>query len=236
MQIDPAFEWQRLNAEYRQKTTGELIELARDFTDLTATAQQALRSEMRNRGLGDPQAPQAPPPPVVPSAPVAAHTELEPGPENPAFYPGLLGRMPQLVPDAPQDASEEGEHEYTWKTPLCDCDTNAEAQYLANQLRQAGIESWIQQAREFGRREARVLVAADQLDQARLIAATPIPQQIVEEEKDEAAEFVEPKCPKCHSDDVVLDGVDPENLWRCEQCGAQWTDTPQTSEEPGPKA
>ena len=34
----------------------ELHELAFEFFDLTDTAQQALRSEMRSRGLGDPQA------------------------------------------------------------------------------------------------------------------------------------------------------------------------------------
>ena len=31
----------------------ELHQLAADFADLTDTAQQALRSEMRSRGLGD---------------------------------------------------------------------------------------------------------------------------------------------------------------------------------------
>jgi hypothetical protein len=61
MQIDPVLEWQRLTAEYRQKGEEELLELARDFADLTETAQQALRQEMRSRGLGDPQSPRTMP-------------------------------------------------------------------------------------------------------------------------------------------------------------------------------
>ena len=103
-------------------------------------------------------------------------------------------------------------------------------------LRQAGIDSWIQQAREFGRRSARVQVAADQLDQARAIVAQTNPQQIVEDEKEEVPEFVEPKCPKCRSDDVVLEGVDPANTWRCEQCEEQWTETPPKVEGEAPEA
>jgi hypothetical protein len=236
MEIDPVQEWQRLTAEYRQKSAEELLELARDYADLTETAQQVLRSEMRSRGLGDPKsAGSAPalqsPPTNILSAPATTHTEPEPGPENPAIYHGLFGRMPELVPDDEQTgADEDGPHEYTWKTLLCDCETNGEAQQLAGVLRQAGIESWIQQAREFGRRDARVLVAADQLDQARAIAANPIPQEIVDESKEDVLEFVEPKCPKCGSDDVVLEGVDPENTWHCEQCDEQWTETPPKAE------
>jgi ribosomal protein L37AE/L43A len=150
---------------------------------------------------------------------------------------GLGTSMPRLVPDTPDaDDKDDGPREYTWKTPLCDCDTNEEARQLAGVLRQAGIDSWIQQAREFGRRNARVMVAADQLDQARSIAAQTNPQEIVEEEKEEAQEFVEPKCLKCGSDDVVLEGVDPANTWRCEQCGEQWTESPPPAEKESPKA
>ena len=56
MQADPIQEWQRLTEHYRQMGDQELRELAFDFSNLTDTAQQVLRSEMRCRGLGDPQA------------------------------------------------------------------------------------------------------------------------------------------------------------------------------------
>ncbi len=245
MQIDPVQEWQRLTAEYRQKIDNELLELARDYADLTEPAQQALRSEMRSRGLGDPASPSVSAVQEVPCASFSARPAADPIEESAddvlsdqaAGLLGLGATMPQLVPDTPDaDDQDDGPHEYTWKTPLCDCDTNEEAQQLARALRQVGIDSWIQQASEFGRRDARVMVAADQLDQARTIAAQTGPQKIVEEEKEEVPEFVEPKCPKCGSDDVVLEGVDPENTWRCEQCDEQWTETAPKPEGATPEA
>jgi ribosomal protein L37AE/L43A len=229
MQADPVAEWQRLSEHYRTLSEGELLELAADFTDLTETAQQALRSEMQSRGLGNPQAPNAAPPSnaippsIIPISPGNVRSGVEPGDGVPA---SVFSRMPQIVPDEPSndDAAEDTPHEYTWKTALCDCESNDQAQQLSIVLRQSGIDSWIQPSREFSRRYARVLVAADQLEQARVIAARITPREIDGESKEEIPEFVEPKCPKCGSDDVVLDGVDAENHWRCEQCNAQWGD------------
>src|SRR5580693_8203518 len=54
MQSNPAEDWQRLTEHYREISDEELRELAADFADLTEAAQQVLRNEMRNRGLGDP--------------------------------------------------------------------------------------------------------------------------------------------------------------------------------------
>jgi ribosomal protein L37AE/L43A len=72
--------------------------------------------------------------------------------------------------------------------------------------------------------ELQVQVAADELDSARAVASQPIPHDIIEDSETEIPEFVEPKCPKCGSDDVVLEGVDTANRWRCEQCDAEWSD------------
>jgi hypothetical protein len=244
MQIDPVQEWQRLTAEYREKYDGELLELARDYADLTETAQQILRAEMRSRGLGDPANPRASAAQAdleanFPMRPTTDPIEEEaPGvlSEQAAGVFGFGSSMPRLVPDTP-DASDkdDGPHEYTWKTFLCDCETDEEAQRLAVALRQAGIDSWIQQAHEFGRRDTRVQVAADQLDRARVIAAQWPQQTTTEDDKEEAPEFVEPKCPKCGSDDVVLEAVDPQNTWRCEQCDAQWSDSLPATADDNPK-
>jgi hypothetical protein len=272
MQIDPAQEWQRLTAEYRQKGEIELRELARDYADLTPTAQEVLRSEMRSRGLDDPAAPKSSVAQEVPEASsYALPPELSqtvttaseaPSPENyarqgsdsfSARVADLFGsRPPELVPDTPASDDEAvGPHDFTWKTVLCECDTTNEAWQITEALRRAGIESWVDRRQAYSSNYARlvgvpnleligmsrphVLVAADQLDQARAIAANPIPQQIVDESKQEIPEFVEPKCPKCGSDDVVLEGVDPENTWRCEQCDAQWTESLPATEGAGPK-
>jgi hypothetical protein len=242
--MDPVQEWQRLAAAYREKSPEELLELARDFTDLTETAQQALRSEMRSRGLGDPETARAPREAAM-SEPVTFRSQPPASIKVPPIgslgnqaggLPGFGAEAPQLVPDSAELPDDGGPHDYTWKTPLCDCYTQEEAAQLQEALRRAGIESWFNfggytssfvpttsQSVMFG--DIQVLVAADQLDQARAIVAQPIPQAIVDESKEEIPDFVEPNCPKCGSDDVVLEGVDPENTWRCEQCDAKWTDS-----------
>jgi len=241
MQADPILEWQRLSEHYREISDDELRELAADFADLTETAQQALRSEMRSRGQGNLKSPETATttyatPSNAPSAPAAARIEPEPGPEYPAICPGYFGGMPELVSDAPDGADDEGPRDYTWKTVLCDCDTDKQAQELSAALQQAGIESWVQQSREFSRRYARVLVVADQLDQARAVAARPIPRAIVEESGTEIPDFTPPACLKCGAKDPVLEGVDPENSWRCEQCGEQWSESLPTGDEQAPEA
>jgi hypothetical protein len=254
MQVDPVLEWQRLTAEYRQKGEGELLELARDFANLTQTAQQALRQEMRSRGLGDPESPRTAPevsmPVSFPSQPPASIKVQSSGVLGQQAGEGLVGfgsEIPQLVPDDPETGNrDDGPYEFTWKTPLCECDNSEEAAYLKEALRRAGIESWINfnghmtsyvpsTEHRLGIGSIEVLVAADQLDQAQAIAANPIPQEIVQESKQEIPEFVEPKCPKCGSDDVVIESVDPENTWRCEQCDEQWTESLPATEGEGPK-
>jgi ribosomal protein L37AE/L43A len=250
MQSDPILDWQRLTEHYRQMSEGELLAVADDFADLTPTAQQVLRGELRNRGLGDrgdidraqaaaaarsalPLADKAPP------APSAIVTKLA----------GAFGAdPPDLVPDTP-DCEEEkaGPHEYTWKTPLCECDTREESWQIQEVLRRAGIESWIDfqgsiypgapsTAHRLGVGGLQVLVAADQLDQARATASRPIPAEIVEESETQVPDFTPPSCPKCGAGDPVLESVDPSNTWRCEQCGEQWADPALTGDPQIPSA
>lgn len=39
-----------------------------------------------------------------------------------------------------------------------------------------------------------------------------------------APDFVGPVCPRCTSNGVLLEGVEPGNQWRCEDCGHSWKD------------
>jgi hypothetical protein len=244
MQIDPVQEWQRLTAEYREKYDGELLELARDYADLTETARQALRQELRSRGLRDPEnpksisnlqsAPREPsqPPLVLGNAPWAGD------PVDIAF--GAFGAQgPQPVPDSSEmEAEVDGPHEYTWKTSLCECETSEQAQQLVEALQKKGIDAWVDGTGSKSRyavsglNYSRVLVAADQLDEARAIADKPIPQEIIDDSKIEEPEYVVPKCPKCGAEDPILEAVEPSNTWHCDQCDAQWTENlPQTEGE-----
>jgi hypothetical protein len=233
MQTDPAMEWRRLAEEYHARSDEELRDLAADFPDLTQSAQQILRQEMRSRGLGDPAAATATlnadskPQPSRTASP-AVHTQHAisgAAPGLPDSLGGVIGRAPRIVSDEAAEQENSGEAlEYTWKTVLCECETNEQAQALSTALRQAGLDSWVQWPREFSRRYARILVAADQLDRAREIAAQPVPKEVIDESQEDIPEFVEPKCPKCGSMDVVLEGVDIRNHWRCEACENEWSD------------
>jgi hypothetical protein len=204
---NPIEEWQRLTAHYREMSDVALCELAADMADLTEVAQGVLRDEMRSRHLDAPRAEAAAP--LSRDAPEDWTTQEV---QTDSDSAGLE----EVVP-----------HEYTWKTPLAECETREEAWQLAETLRRAGVESWIEAPRSrFSNdlRNPRVMVAADQLDEARRIAEGTIPQEIVEESKAEPPEFKLPKCPACGAEDPVLEGVDPANVWLCEACGKQWTD------------
>jgi hypothetical protein len=219
MQADPIQEWQRLSEHYRAMSDEELIELAEDLGSLTEIAQQVLSGEMRSRGLGD--------------------ADPRGGLRRNAEGVGLQNSQAAELPSNPDLAGNGGNppREYTWKTPLCECETQEEARRRSEMLRRASIESWIEAPGTNGRYGAfdltypRILVAADQLEQAREVAARPIPQDIIEESKAEVPEFEMPQCPKCSAVDLVLESVEPSNLWRCEACGELWKEPPVASSD-----
>lgn len=212
MHGNPAADWQALAEHYRQMDDVELGELAVDFGDLTATAQEVLRNELRSRGLAEPG--------------VTRDTPKKPEPDAPRRWASAVD------PDKAVDQADELEEsevdgsspDYTWKTPLCECETTDQAWQIRDALRQAGIDSWVEQPGRGWVSSPRVVVAADQLDEARAIAARPIPREIIEEYEQEAPEFVPPRCPACGAEDPVLESADPANSWLCEECGNQWTD------------
>jgi hypothetical protein len=226
MQIDPVTEWQRLTEFYRAKDDEELEELAEDFGNLTETAQQVLTTELRSRGLSLPgRNPQQVSSARQPSKDIRFMSSVDPD----ARPSDLDGNR------SDEESDDEAPYEYTWKTPLCACEEQAEAWQIHEVLRRAGIESWIERkgatnvivwdVNMVG--DIQVLVAADQLDEAREIAPRPIPQEIIEESKDfdaPAEDFVPPTCPRCRAEDPVLESADPSNNWLCEACGARWSD------------
>jgi hypothetical protein len=206
MEIDPASEWQRLTEVYREKYDEELLELAAGAGDLTEIAQRVLADEMKRRKLSL----QRPSDPAPKRAKPDANEDLD------ADVP---------VDDGTSEAG--GPHDYTWKTLLCECNEYEEAWQISAALRRAGIDSWIQGTRSLS--YPRVVVAADQLDQARAVLERPTPQDIIDESKTKFPEYEPPVCPNCGAEDPVLESADPVNTWECEQCGAQWTDAAEES-------
>jgi hypothetical protein len=214
MQFDPVAEWQRLTEFYRGKTDAELEELAEDFGNLTETAQQVLTTELRSRCLALPGSQQA-------SSPTQPRPFAGYGSSH--LFEHLTANSDESQSDADTD---EAPIEFTWKTQLCECDDGRQAWQLAKALELSGIESWVQSPGS-GVVYWRVFVPADQLEESRAVADQPIPQDIVEESKDfekEPEEYIPPTCPKCRTEDPILESADPSNNWLCEACGALWSD------------
>lgn len=195
-------DWQSLTRLYDEMGDQELLELDAQIGDLTELAQQVLRDEIKKRGL------------------VRSNTaDNDPKP--------AIGFPPTEWDDGSDLSAAKGEAEdrdkaveYTWKTLLCECNEREEVAPIRLVLWRAEIESWIQPP------GFQIMVAADQLEQARQVIAQPIPQSIVEQSKEKIPEYAPPVCPKCGAGDPVLESADPVNSWLCEECGQQWADPP----------
>jgi hypothetical protein len=209
MQRDTFTDWQSLTQLYSEMSDGELYELDADILDLTEVAQQVLRDEMKKRGLSR-----------------AGGSDGEPVAGTRLAAPQWDRNTDSLTAEGETEESDPP-HEYTWKTLLCECDEPEHAALIREVLTEAGIESWIQGpgysvAPDMS--SPSILVAADQLEQAREIVARPIPQSIIEQFQMQIPEFEPPVCPGCGAEDPLLESVDPRNAWLCERCGKQWTD------------
>jgi hypothetical protein len=216
MEINPAEDWHSLTEHYRAMLDGELEQLAESLDDLTGTAKEVLRSEMRNRGLGEPGA-----------------QPLRKGAEAPAGARWVSSVAPDAQLEHPNEGQAEGRpKEFTWKTPLCECDSEEQALAICQALTRAGIENWYERSgSRMGIWGPRIVVAADQLDEARDIAARPIPQNVIDEFRQEVPDYEPPKCPQCGAEDPVLESAEPANSWLCEACGNQWTEPATDADE-----
>ena len=196
---NPEKEWRRLTEHYASMYDEQLQELAADFNNLTEMAQQALRAELQKRNLAD-------------------HPEPERSTDRRQEQDASHGDETENDSDLPP--------EYTWKTFLCDCETADQALHLREALRRAGIESWVEAFQydlSIGR-GPRILVAADQFEEARAIASQPIPEDVIRHFNTPVEEFEVPLCPQCGGEESVLLGVEPTNSWSCETCGHEWSE------------
>lgn len=217
MQSDPVEEWRRLSTLYSEMGDIEVQELADQISDLTPTAQDVLRDELKKRGItADSKAPRLRTRQRADDAEV--HWQQERG-----------------TADGESDPSDgSGSPNYTWKVALCRCESLDEAAARSEMLRRAGIDSWIQRPGaqfvvpwlEGGVGDIQINVGADQLDEARGILDEPIPHELIEQMREEAAapEYELPTCPQCGSPDPILESVEPTNTWLCESCDHTWSD------------
>jgi hypothetical protein len=205
-------QWRRLSEHYAQMYDGELVRLAGQYSGLTDVAKQVLRDTMLKRGLGDPTKP--------------AEVQRDSG--RLRFEGGV-----EIDGGETADA-EDTRHtiEYTWKTELCECGTHEQLYQLCETLERAGIKYWWRDPERYGAPMSLagyiILVAADQLEEARKVIAEPIPQEIIEDSQAEVPPYVAPTCPRCSDPDPILFEDTEANRWSCEVCGHQWTDAVET--------
>jgi hypothetical protein len=191
----PHDETDALASRYAEMGDAELLALRADFDNLTEMAQDALRRELQTRKLWS-------------TAPGETHAELEPEPES------------EAEPNGEPDLQLGGES-------ICECESTEQGELVQYALGLQKITATIY--RPQGRFYAllpQIRVAPDDVERAQAILAQGVPDAVVKEFEARPApeDFVEPACPKCGSDDVLLEAVDPTNEWLCEACGAHWQD------------
>ena len=222
-QEDPVRYWKDLTANYRQMSDGELLQLSENPEELTEIARQVLRDEMKLRKLETGRSPVTG---RLPDPVPRRQVDLVSG--NPLYL------REDSSDTAAVDDVQFPPHEYTWKTWLCDCESNQHAWQVSALLTRNGIESWVRAVppQSMDTVGPQVEVAADQLEQARALIAQPIPQDIIDDVNAEVPEFEVPDCPRCGTkDEVMLESAVPVNSWICEACGAEWSDPQAPPEE-----
>ena len=92
-------------------------------------------------------------------------------------------------------------------------------------LREAGIESVVlqQDGSRMDVRGIRVVVAPEDAEEAAMVLSQPLAERFRREvEESVPEEFAVPKCPKCGSNETLLETVEPANQWHCDDCGHDW--------------
>ena len=223
MQTDPVAEWKRLSEHYRELSDTELHTLNRQREDLTEVAGRVLDADMSSRKLT-----------ARPVHEAEKHAPSEQAAERSRTIREAVLNHPA---DDEEELADDELHDYTWKTELCECDSADEAWQLSQALKQAGIDNWLtgpgfdRSDRSLDTIGPRVMVAADQLEEAIEVAKRPIPQEIVELAGIEVPEYETLVCPACGAEDPVLESTEPTNRWLCEVCGRQWSEPEEAAEE-----
>jgi DNA-directed RNA polymerase subunit M/transcription elongation factor TFIIS len=213
--LDPAGEWLRLSEHYRLLSDDELLSLARQPSELTDIAQQALAQEISQRGL-KPQ----------------PQSEAAPAPQK-----------PEPTPDS-SDAADSPYAEDRKLVEICTVWSLADALQVQRLLDRAGIPFFMgpQKATEvdaatlnFGNgvsvQVMQIAVPSVRHALQHYKPADEPPEVKAEEELGELAIH----CPKCHSTEVVFEGLVSEPAtatdnspskfkWTCGSCGHEWED------------
>jgi predicted nucleic-acid-binding Zn-ribbon protein len=222
--LGPAGEFHHLSEHYRGMSDGELLDLARQPSELTEMAQQALASEI-------------------------AHRHLKVEPEKPAPPQPQVWTPPE-TPDA-DDPYDEDRRLVTLCTVWSQADAEqvqellgaAAIPFFMGQEKATSVDAVTSNFAE----GVDVAVMSIGLSWAREIMQhyEPINDQTPKEEKEEQDGELLVRCPKCRSTEVVFEELaapaegkpSPQILspqvfkWICDSCGHEWEDNGVLKEE-----
>jgi DNA-directed RNA polymerase subunit M/transcription elongation factor TFIIS len=214
--LGPAGDFLRISDHYRGLSDDELLDLAGQPGELTDMAQQALTNELTHRGL------------------------KAPGPAKPA--------RPEVW--TPPDVSDPGDaySEDHQLVTLCTVWSPADALQVQNLLDTAGIPFFMGPEKATSVDAVTSNFAAG-LEVAVMSIGFPWARQAMQyyepvddktpKEENEAYNNLSVRCPKCHSEEVVLEEMTPANRenpspqiykWTCDSCGHRWEDNGEVEE------
>ena len=217
--LDPAGEGLRLSEHYRQLSDDELLGLARQTSELTDGAQQALAQEIANRRLKIPPEESAAPPSPEPQ-PDSAEDGESPYAEDRELVVicTVWSLTDALKLQRLLDTAGIPFYLGPEKATGAEAVTSNFANGLSVQIMQVAVP-W-----------------------ARLVLQQYFPADEPPEEKADESDNLAIHCPKCHSTEVVFEDLDrgPENSegkpsskfkWTCDSCGHEWEDDGLVTEE-----
>ena len=217
--LDPAGEGLRLSEHYRQLSDDELVGLARQTSELTDDAQQALAQEIANRRLRIPPEESAAPPSPEPQ-PDSAEDGESPYAEDRELVVicTVWSLTDALKLQRLLDTAGIPFYLGPEKATGAEAVTSNFANGLSVQIMQV-VVPW-----------------------ARQVLQQYFPADEPPEEKADESDNLAIHCPKCHSTEVVFEDLDrgPENSegkpsskfkWTCDSCGHEWEDDGLVTEE-----
>ena len=214
--LDPAAEWLRLSERYRQMTDDELLALGRQSSEMTEVAQQVLAQEISRRKLK-----------LEPA---------EPTPEEPTEEPPTP--LTSEKPSGPDIYAKDRE-----LVEICAVWSFSDAIQAQRLLDTAGIPFFMGPEKATGV-DAVTSNFADGVSVQIMSVGLPWARQALQHYKpanepasgkDEELDDLAMRCPKCHSTEVVFEGLVSEPAgaidnssskyeWTCDSCGHQWED------------
>ncbi len=215
--LDPGGEWLRVSEHYRQLSDSELLVLGRQQSELTDFAQQALAHELSQRGL-----------------------KVEPDVEE---------EEPSPIPEAPPDPSYEEDRRLV---TICTVWSLRDALQVQTLLDRPGVPFFMGPEKATGV-DAVTSNFANGVEVAIMNIGYPWAREAMKhyepadappEKPEEEAGEIQVRCPRCHSEEVVLERLIVDEIteeaatgesateetsapiykWTCDSCGHQWED------------